>query len=175
MHERWKLRRAAAHEAQTLSELARLAKAHWGYPEAWLAIWTSSLSFSTEYLVAHDVTVAERGDRLVGVCALEDHAAHWELGHLWVSPAHHGEGIGRALVEHALAVAAAHRTGVLRVVADPNAARFYERLGGRHVRDVAAAMPGAAARVLPEFEFLVQRGRDNSNVPRPRNNWDFGP
>jgi predicted N-acetyltransferase YhbS len=72
---------------------------------------------------------------------------------VWVEPAAHGGGIGRALVTHALGEARRRRPGVVELLADPFASGFYERLGARHAGDVAAPMPGAKDRTLPRFEF----------------------
>jgi GNAT superfamily N-acetyltransferase len=71
------------------------------------------------------------------------------LEHVWVDPASHGRGVGRALVEHALAEA----HGVIAVVADPNAEEFYVKLGAHRVGEIFAPMPGAPARKLPLMEF----------------------
>jgi GNAT superfamily N-acetyltransferase len=71
------------------------------------------------------------------------------LEHVWVDPSCHGQGVGRALVEHATNEA----RGVIAVVADPNAERFYIKLGAVRVGDVNAPMPGAPSRKLPLLEF----------------------
>lgn len=146
-------RNAMPADAAALSTLAQIAKAHWGYPAAWLAAWEDDLTFTNDYLAAHRVLVAERNGQIVGVCAIEDHETHWALGHLWVAPAQHGQGIGTQLVQRALAVAAARPARPVCVVSDPNAAKFYERLGGARTGTVAAPMPGAPDRTLPTYEF----------------------
>jgi len=72
-----------------------------------------------------------------------------EAVHLFVEPDCVGQGIGRALWQHALAIAAGlgHRT--LTVVADPNAAGFYRRMGAEPAGGQASDLePG---RILPVF------------------------
>ncbi|MGP9819852.1 GNAT family N-acetyltransferase [Salinarimonas sp. NSM] len=75
------------------------------------------------YLPKAEIAVAEEEGRLVGFVALLDAV----VGGLFVDPAHHGSGIGRALVLHA-----AERKGALDVEvyeANAGARAFYARLG----------------------------------------------
>ena len=150
------LRRATAADASALTSLAHAAKSRWGYPDAWLAAWDEALTLSADYVARHHVIAAETPTgALVGVYSLEDEGDRWSLGHLWVRPEVQGCGVGRSLMEHALAWAGRQRAGVLRVEADPHTNGFYERLGGVCVGAVAAPMPGEPERALPLFEFVV--------------------
>ncbi len=148
-------RRAKPGDAPALSALARCAKAHWGYPDEWLASWSAELTLTPEYLTAQQVLVAELDGQIVGVCALEDHRTHWALEHVWVLPTAHGQGVGRELVHRSLNAAATRRGGTVRVTSDPHASAFYERLGARRAGAVVAPMPGAGDRTLPVYEFCV--------------------
>src|SRR5215475_5486560 len=96
------IRRATSADADTLSDLAHRAKAHWGYPASWMRHWDAQLTILPGYLEMHDVWVAERDGAVVGMCALEDRLDRWSLEHVWVDPPVHGQGIGRALVMRAL-------------------------------------------------------------------------
>lgn len=147
------IRRATADDADALTDLAHRAKAHWGYPASWMRQWDPQLTIIPGYLEAHDVWLAERDGAIVGMCALEDLGVRWNLEHVWVEPAAHGAGIGRALVMEALAEARRRHSGVVELLADPYASGFYERLGARRAGDVPAPMPGARDRTLPKFEF----------------------
>jgi ribosomal protein S18 acetylase RimI-like enzyme len=151
------LRPATPDDAERLTALAREAKAHWGYPAAWLEVWRDALAITPHYIETHTVLVASverEPESVIGMCALEDHEDHWQLAHVWIDPRAHRLGAGRALVERALAIAARRRPGsVVRVESDPNAAGFYRRLGGREVGSVPAPMDGDPARALPVFEI----------------------
>jgi ribosomal protein S18 acetylase RimI-like enzyme len=147
------IRRATGDDADALTDLAHRAKAHWGYPASWMREWDPQLTIIPGYLEAHDVWVAERDGAIVGMCALEDRGPRWNLEHVWVEPAAHGVGIGRALVTEALAEARRRQAEVVELLADPYASGFYERLGARRAGDVPAPMPGARHRTLPKFEF----------------------
>jgi ribosomal protein S18 acetylase RimI-like enzyme len=148
------LRAATPADAPAATALAHLAKAHWGYPPEWMQAWAAELAVSAGYLERHRAWCAESTGRLVGFCALEEAPAGWELASLWVDPGWQGLGVGRALAACALEEARRLRPDwAVRVVADPNAVGFYERLGGRRVGALPAPMPGAGERVLPVLSF----------------------
>jgi GNAT superfamily N-acetyltransferase len=149
------LRRAVAGDAAQLTVLAHRAKAHWGYPSDWMAAWSNDLTLTPSYIEQNEVWVAAIGGDVAGMCAIEDHEKIWALEHVWVDPEYQGRGIGHGLVERALSVAFARRPGPVMVVADPNAAGFYVRLGAKPAGSKGAPMPGAPDRVLPLFEFSL--------------------
>jgi predicted N-acetyltransferase YhbS len=143
------LRAATPADAAAVTAVARAAKAHWGYPPAWMEAWDGELTMTPEYLERHRAWCAVVSGDVVGFCALEEQGESWQLEYLWVSPGHHGSGIGRALVQAARAEAARVRPAEIRVVSDPHALPFYERLGARRVGSLPAPMPGAPERALP--------------------------
>ena len=147
------IRRAEPGDAALLSDLARVAKASWGYPREWMERWADDLVIDSRYIGHHRVFVAEVDSTINGVTALEDHRTHWQIEHVWIAPHRQGGGIGRRLVEHTRSVAMSIRRMPIRIVSDPFAANFYQRLGAKHVGEIAAPMPGASARTLPLLEF----------------------
>jgi predicted N-acetyltransferase YhbS len=151
----FEIRAAKPADAVELSALACRAKAHWGYPEEWLRLWSADLTITSEYLATHRGFVAETAGVAVGVCVLECDGIAGSLEHVWIAPESQGGGIGRALVTRALE--AASDAGALRVLvlSDPFAEAFYLRLGARRVGSVRAPMPGSPGRVLPKLEFTL--------------------
>jgi predicted N-acetyltransferase YhbS len=143
------IRLATPSDSERATELARTAKAHWGYPEEWLREWETDLTVTAKDIEKHATFVASLDDEVVGICQLQESDAHAFLEHVWVDPKAHGRGVGRALIEHACDSA----RGVIAIVADPHAERFYLRLGARRVGEVAAPMPGAPDRKLPLLEM----------------------
>lgn len=161
----WAIRRAVPAEAGRLTALARAAKGHWGYPPDWLAAWADELAITPEYVAEHRVFVAEEAGALLGVSSIEDHGDHWMLENVWVDPGQQGRGVGKALVRCALEAAFAVRPGVVKLIADPHAAGFYERLGARRTGARPAPMPGAPERELPLFE--IQAGAQAGGAAPP--------
>jgi GNAT superfamily N-acetyltransferase len=164
-----RIQRATAAHAEPLTEIARAAKAHWGYPAPWLAQWAPDLTITADLVGRQPTFVAIRGETAIGFYMIEDRNERWSLAHLWVVPAWHGMGVGRRLVAHALATVARLRPGVLEVESDPNAVAFYERCGARRIGSVPAPMPGAPSRALPLLAFSAPDGADHmarSGAPR---------
>jgi GNAT superfamily N-acetyltransferase len=150
------IRRAAPEDAVRLTVIARAAKAHWGYPAAWLTTWEPVLTITADYLGRAIVFVATRGGTPIGFYALEPRGDRWSLEHMWVEPGTLGRGAGRSLFTHALGTVRALRPGILVIESDPFAAGFYARMGARQTGDVAAPMDGDADRRLPVFEIEVR-------------------
>ena len=88
------------------------------------------------YIDAGRVLVAVEGERVVGQLQLTDagEPSAAEIKNMAVAPSHQGRGIGRALVEAAVALARAERRSTLVVstaAADTGNLRFYQRVGFR--------------------------------------------
>lgn len=147
------IRRAIPADSTRVTEVARLAKAHWGYPAEWLARWHDGLAITAAEIAEHPTWVAEIDEQIAGVCQIQGDTGRFMLEHVWVDPAQHGRGVGRALVE----AARSSVVGLLHIVADPNAERFYIRLGAERVGEVEAPMPGAPERKLPLLELHAGR------------------
>ena len=142
------VRSARVGESDSLTALCVRSKAHWGYDEAFMRRSAASLTVSEAEIVEGRVLVAERQGLVFGVARVEPDG---ELGLMFVDPRTINRGVGRALFE--AAVALARRLGAKRmaILADPNAAPFYERMGARFVSHAPSdAIPG---RTLPLYEY----------------------
>ena len=142
------VRIARAGEAQALTALCVRSKAHWGYDATFMRLCQASLTVSDADIAAGRVLVAERGGVVFGTAKV---AADGELDMMFVDPPAMNRGAGRALFD--AAVGLARRLGARRmpILADPNAAPFYERMGARLVGHAPSdAIPG---RTLPLYEY----------------------
>ena len=142
------VRSARVGESESLTALCVRSKAHWGYDAAFMRRSRESLTVSDSEIVDGRVLVAERQGLVFGVARVEPDG---ELGLMFVDPRTINRGVGRALFE--AAVALARRLGAKRmaILADPNAAPFYERMGARFVSQAPSdAIPG---RTLPLYEY----------------------
>ena len=142
------VRQAQTGEAQILTALCVRSKAHWGYDDAFMRLSEASLTVSDADVASDRVLVATDNDCVAGVARVEPDG---ELGVMFVDPPAMGRGAGRALF--AAAAALARRLGArsMPILADPNAAPFYERMGARFVSHAPSdAIPG---RTLPLYEY----------------------
>ena len=142
------IRPAQAGEAQVLTALCVRSKAHWGYDDAFMRLSQASLTVSDADIASGRVLVATDDDRIVGVARVEPDG---ELGMMFVDPPAMGRGAGRALFDAAAALARRLGARSMPILADPNAAPFYERMGARFVSHAPSdAIPG---RTLPLYEY----------------------
>ena len=145
------IRRADRTDAAALTIIAHAAKRHWNYPAAWIRMWREQLTVTPAYVDEHRVFVVEIDGTVGGFYALTGTGPVIELDHLWVDPGCIGEGLGRRLLEHALAEASRGGAQRIEIDSDPHAETFYEHLGARRIGKTAAPVEGDAARYLPRM------------------------
>lgn len=149
---------ATAADVAELTEVAYAAKRLWGYPEEWISLWSDELTIRPAYLCRHRVRVV-RDDSILGWCALQPGDRTASIEACWVRPGYARRGIGRLLVEDALRIAGELGRTAVRVVSDPNAVGFYEKLGFSRIGDEPSVPQG---RRLP----VLARALDSKNPPQ---------
>jgi N-acetylglutamate synthase-like GNAT family acetyltransferase len=126
------VRAARAADEERLRELTLESKAHWGYDRDFVRRWAEGLTFEGEqkrWVAEVEGEIVAWGSLIPpadGVAVLDD---------LWVDPVWMGHGLGARLFQ--LAADHARELGAQRLEwgAEPNAVGFYEKLGGRKLRD----------------------------------------
>ncbi len=149
------IRLARPNEVDILSSLCVRSKAHWGYDEAFMTLSRAALTVSAAQIDAGDVWVAEVDGAAAGIVALTatDDPCTVDLDKIFVEPTRIGFGVGRALMQFAIEEARRRAFKTLRILADPNAAFFYESIGARYLRQASSdAIPG---RTLPLYEIVL--------------------
>ena len=154
--ESFRIARAVPSQAASLSEIARKAKAGWGYPAHWMETWREALTIRADEIGVDEYFVAVLDeDDPVGFCSVSGAPeANWRLEHLWVLPEWQGVGVGSRLFETAAAHARKWGGKSLDIRADPNAAGFYLRLGAVRIGETFVTMDGVA-RSLPELRYAL--------------------
>jgi GNAT superfamily N-acetyltransferase len=146
------IRNAKPGEGKSLTALCMRSKAHWGYDAAFMRKSAAALLVSEASIAAGRVLVAtDDAGRTIGTVSVAEDDEEAELALMFVDPPAIGGGTGRKLFE--AAVSLARRLGYRRmtILADPNAAPFYERMGARFLRNAPSdAIPG---RTLPLYEY----------------------
>jgi GNAT superfamily N-acetyltransferase len=129
------IRPARPDEGERLRQIAIDAKGHWGYDRDWIHSWAAQGDFSPDALLSKPVLVAEADGRAVGFAALIPQRAVAVLDDLWVEPDWIGRGVGTKLFEACATRARELGADRMEWEAEPNSVGFYEKLGGRYVRD----------------------------------------
>jgi GNAT superfamily N-acetyltransferase len=127
------LRRAVCGEAAEITALVLRAKAAWGYDPQFMRRAAAELVVSEQDIASREVFVAQVGEILAGVAAIDHVAEPPEIDRLFVDPVHQGTGVGRALLRCALEAARAHSLRELAIVSDPHAEAFYLSQGAIRV------------------------------------------
>ena len=149
------VRSAKPGESQSLTTICVRSKAHWGYDAAFLKLSAAALNVSEDDIAACRVLVAvDDTDRVIGMACVLPEGDTADLDALFVDPPAIGSGAGRALFEAAVILARRQGARRMTILADPNAASFYERMGARYLRNAPSdAIPG---RTLPFYEYDLQ-------------------
>jgi len=146
------VRPARAGEGASLGALCVRSKAHWGYDAAFMSQSAASLAVSEADIAAGRILVAfDAAGRTIGVAGVVPEGETADLDVMFVDPPAIGSGAGRVLFEAAAGLARRLGARRLTILADPNAAPFYERMGARLLRNAPSdAIPG---RTLPLYEY----------------------
>ncbi|MFB7473929.1 GNAT family N-acetyltransferase [Kitasatospora sp. NPDC056184] len=148
------IRPARPNEAAALSALALRSKAHWGYDAAFIKACRAELTVHPDRIGPDRAAVAEEDGRVLGFVTLTGAPPEGELGMIFVEPAAIGRGVGRRLMDHLRAEAAALGFERITVEADPNAEPFYLAMGA--VRTGTAPSGSVPGRELPLLTLHVR-------------------
>ena len=134
--------RAKPGDADILSDIAFSAKRHWGYPEEWIQSWKNILTIRHEFVASHEVYTAYVDGQPIGFYGLVKGMDRMLLEHLWVLPKAMGQGVGRALFKHAIERTKALGFEAVEIESDPNAEKFYEKMGARRIKTKMTELEG---------------------------------
>ena len=153
------IRPARVGEGQALTALCVRSKAHWGYDAVFMRLSAAALMVEESDVAAGRVLVAtDAVNRPLGVATVLGAGDSVDLDALFVDPPAIGSGAGRALFGAAVRLARSLGARRMTVLADPNAASFYQRMGARFLRNAPSdAIPG---RVLPLYEYDLTSGEE---------------
>lgn len=123
--------KALSSDATSITQVALISKAYWGYSEAQILSWTDELTVSPEMIQEMQVYVWNEGQKILGFYVLNQPLDNKiELEFLFVLPSFIGKGIGKKLLVHAIEIAKKNPENLLMTLdADPNAAPFYSSQG----------------------------------------------
>ncbi len=147
------LRGALPGEAAILTELCLRSKAVWGYDAAFMAACRAELTVTARDFEGSQIQVAVQDGRIIAMVQLARHGRIADIDKLFVDPAALRSGAGRALFTWCAETARAAGAVALTVVADPDAAGFYRRMGMQDDgTEPSGSIPG---RMLPKLHMAL--------------------
>lgn len=153
---RFQIVRARAADASRLSEIALVAKRHWRYPDRWVELWRPALTITPDYIRAEPVYAAEEAGTIAAFYGFLHKKKELWLEHLWVQPAHMGQGLGRMLFLHAMETAFSLGASVVMIESDPHAEPFYLRMGAQCIGETTGEIEGRG-RILPILQMFLSQ------------------
>lgn len=130
------IRRAAPDDFELLNELTVRSRRHWNYDAELFRAWADRLDFAAEEWEGVEAYLAEAEGRPVGWVAVRRPVNGVSvLEELWIVPEAMGQGVGSRLFGLAVGRARELDASALEWASEPGAVGFYEKLGGRHVRE----------------------------------------
>lgn len=144
---------ALLEDYQELTALMRTSKNHWGYGDEQIKIWEEELTVSPEYISTNEVYKLVDNGRILGFFSyLKEPGDTVKLENMFLLPDRIGKGIGRLMMNQFLKTVG--QQGYQRIIldADPNAEKFYERMGFKVIDKVTTSIPG---RFMPVMEMCI--------------------
>ena len=129
------IRPPTALELGALRQIAVEGKCYWGYDPGLVDEWAAAGDFSPEVFASRQVNAAEVNGVVVAWSSLIFRGEVCWLDDLWVAPPWIRRGIGARLFARAAQDAVAAGATRMEWEAEPLAVGFYERMGGRYLRD----------------------------------------
>lgn len=145
------LRAALPGEAGILTDLCLRSKAVWGYDAAFMAACRAEIT--AQDFARSRIQVAVQDGRIIAMAQLAQHGRIADIDKLFVDPAALRTGAGRQLFAWCVETARAAGAVAVTVVADPDAAGFYRRMGMMEDgKEPSGSIPG---RMLPKLHVAL--------------------
>lgn len=147
------LRAPLPSEADLLTDLCLRSKAVWGYDADFMAAFRAELTITAQDFARSQLQVAVQDGRILGMAQLAQHGRIADIEKLFLDPAVLRAGAGRVLFAWCAETARARGAVALTVVADPDAAGFYRRMGMQDDSwEPSGSIPG---RKLPKLQMAL--------------------
>ena len=159
------IRKAKPGEQDHLTEISFASKKYWDYPSDFFTIWQDELTITADYIRNNNVYVYESDDQISAYYSLkilekdlhigevEFTAGVW-LDHMFVQPQSIKKSIGTQLFKHCIFICSTldmpQNFSSLHILADPNAAGFYLKLGCKYMQEYPSSIAG---RTTPYLKY----------------------
>ncbi len=144
---------AQKNDSNILTEVALKSKSFWNYSADLLESWKQDLTVPELMIQEMIVYKYVLDAKIIGFYILnQPKEKSIELEFLFVLPDYIGKGIGNQLIQHAFEKAVSLKCEQITVLADPNAASFYESKGFEIIEKKESSIAG---RFLPVMQLSL--------------------
>ncbi len=145
--------RATSEDYKILTEITKMSKAYWGYSDELMDTWSDALTITNDYIDANHVYNLLIGDLVGGYYSYfytDENSI--KLDYLFVLPKYIGKGIGKKLMNDFLKRVKTDKHQKITVDSDPNAEKFYEKIGFVKVGQIETSIKD---RFLPIMQLEI--------------------
>lgn len=158
------IREATENEHELLTEISFKSKSYWNYPSEYFDVWNNELTVTEKYILQNKVFVAEIIKQVVGYYSLVNlqkniyvsnislEKGFW-LEHMFLLPEFIGQNLGSKMIKHFKQYCINNNIIKVKVLADPNAKTFYEKMGFKYVEEYPSTINGRTTPLLEINKF----------------------
>lgn len=148
-----KIEKAHRTDEGELTDLTIRSKNHWNYGDKQISEWKDELTITSKYIDDNQVYKLTKGDQLIGFYAFGPESTNIvKLNYLFIAPEFIGKGYGKVLITDFLKRVKNSTYQKVTLDADPNAEKFYERIGFKAVGKLKSSIKD---RFLPIMEMEI--------------------
>lgn len=148
-----KIEKTICTDAKDLTNLTIRSKSYWNYGEKQIEAWREELTITEKDIRNNQIYKLVNDSSLIGFYGYElENEADIKLNYLFVDPNYIGKGFGKILIEDFLQRIKITKVNRVILDADPNAEKFYEKLGFRVIGKLKSSVKD---RYLPIMELKL--------------------
>ncbi len=155
-----KIEKANRKDAEKITDLTIRSKNYWDYGDKQIAEWKDELTITSKYIDDNQVYKLTENYELVGFYAFKpENKKIIKLNFLFIEPRYIGKGYGKILITDFLQRIQGTSYEKITLEADPNAEKFYERVGFKVVGKLKTSIEN---RFLPIMEMEIKPAYNKS-------------
>lgn len=159
------IQQAIPTDAKELTELTIRSKSYWNYGKKQIEEWRAELTITEKYIDENHIYKLEIDKLLIGFYAYHPiNPTDIKLNYLFIEPKYIGKGYGQFLMTDFLRRIKKSQFERVSLDADPNAEKFYSRLGFRSIGKLKSSIKN---RFLPIMELEIKPLANNDSLKNP--------
>lgn len=145
-------KKAQPNDSKLLSKTTFESKKMWNYTDDQMNLWIEELTITEPYIEENIVFKIFDNDKYIGFFSLVAKEEFIEIDHFWLLPKNTRKGYGGKTFNFIKKMAKELDYDILEVYAEPNANKFYEKIGGKKIRSKESKIKG---RFLDVYEIKI--------------------